>query len=130
MVELHVHGSTAVISATLNSLSQLPGMRIAEPGVPSLACKDLLWFHQIRKTELTLCSHIGIFEKVIIRPSLYSFPDPLLLHRAFMNGKMDLTEAEGLMDLINSETDAQRKQALRQMGVIIRTYSNHLPTGS
>jgi len=35
--------------------------------------------------------------------------------RAFDNGKMDLTEAEGLADLIHAETEAQRKQALRQM---------------
>lgn len=35
--------------------------------------------------------------------------------RAFQNGKMDLTEAEGLADLIDAETQGQRKQALRQM---------------
>lgn len=35
--------------------------------------------------------------------------------RAFDNGKMDLTQAEGLADLIESETEAQRQQALRQM---------------
>ena len=35
--------------------------------------------------------------------------------RAVLNGQMDLTEAEGLADLIDSETDAQRQQALRQM---------------
>ncbi|WP_026942854.1 tRNA uridine-5-carboxymethylaminomethyl(34) synthesis GTPase MnmE [Hellea balneolensis] len=35
--------------------------------------------------------------------------------RAFENGKMDLTEAEGLADLIDAETEGQRKQALRQM---------------
>lgn len=35
--------------------------------------------------------------------------------RAFDNGKMDLTVAEGLADLINAETSAQRRQALRQM---------------
>lgn len=35
--------------------------------------------------------------------------------RAVENGKMDLTAAEGLADLIDAETDAQRKQALRQM---------------
>ena len=29
---------------------------------------------------------------------------------------MDLTEVEGLGDLIHAETEAQRKQALRQMG--------------
>ena len=33
-----------------------------------------------------------------------------------MNGKLDLTEIEGLGDLIHAETEAQRKQALRQMG--------------
>ena len=35
--------------------------------------------------------------------------------RAFLNGRMDLMEAEGLADLIDSETEAQRAQALRQM---------------
>lgn len=35
--------------------------------------------------------------------------------RAFDNGKMDLTAAEGLADLINAETEAQRRQALRLM---------------
>ncbi|WP_406855587.1 tRNA uridine-5-carboxymethylaminomethyl(34) synthesis GTPase MnmE [Alsobacter sp. KACC 23698] len=36
--------------------------------------------------------------------------------RALHNGKMDLTQAEGLADLIDSETDAQRAQAIRQYG--------------
>ena len=36
--------------------------------------------------------------------------------RAFENGKLDLTAAEGLADLINAETDGQREQALMQMG--------------
>ncbi len=36
--------------------------------------------------------------------------------RAFTNGKLDLTMAEGLADLIDAETEAQRKQALRQAG--------------
>ncbi len=35
--------------------------------------------------------------------------------RAFDNGRMDLTEAEGLADLIDAETEGQRAQALRQM---------------
>ena len=39
--------------------------------------------------------------------------------RAFFNGKLDLTEVEGLGDLIHAETEAQRKQALRQMEVSI-----------
>ena len=35
--------------------------------------------------------------------------------RAFYNGKMDLTQAEGLADLIESETAEQQKYAMRQM---------------
>jgi tRNA modification GTPase len=34
--------------------------------------------------------------------------------RAFINGKLDLTAAEGVADLIAAETAAQRRQALRQ----------------
>jgi tRNA modification GTPase len=33
--------------------------------------------------------------------------------RAFVNGRLDLTQAEGLADLLSAETDAQRRQALR-----------------
>jgi tRNA modification GTPase len=41
--------------------------------------------------------------------------------RAFENGKLDLTEIEGLADLIEAETEAQRRQALRQsQGVLGR----------
>jgi tRNA modification GTPase len=36
--------------------------------------------------------------------------------RAFENGKLDLAEIEGLADLIEAETDAQRRQALAQAG--------------
>lgn len=35
--------------------------------------------------------------------------------RAFENGKLDLTEAEGLDDLIHADTDRQRRLALRQL---------------
>lgn len=35
--------------------------------------------------------------------------------RAFANGKFDLTEAEGLADLIAAETEQQRRLALRQL---------------
>lgn len=36
--------------------------------------------------------------------------------RAFLNGKLDLAEAEGLADLLAAQTEAQRRQALAQMG--------------
>ena len=35
--------------------------------------------------------------------------------RAFENGKLDLTAAEGIADLVDAETEGQRRQALRQM---------------
>ena len=35
--------------------------------------------------------------------------------RAFLSGRMDLSAVEGLADLIDAETEAQRRQALRQL---------------
>ena len=35
--------------------------------------------------------------------------------RAFQNGKLDLTQAEAIADLAAAETEAQRRQALRQL---------------
>ncbi len=50
--------------------------------------------------------------------------------RAFLNGRMDLVEAEGVADLIAAETAAQRSLALRQMegglGSIYRGWSERL----
>jgi tRNA modification GTPase len=43
--------------------------------------------------------------------------------RAFENGKIDLTEAEGIADLIDAETEAQRRQAsLQARGALGRLY--------
>jgi tRNA modification GTPase len=72
VVELHIHGSRAVINAVMQNLSEMQDLRMAEAGE---------------------------FAK-----------------RSFLNGKMDLTQAEGLADLIDAETEMQAKQALRQMG--------------
>ena len=50
--------------------------------------------------------------------------------RAFLNGKMDLTEAEAVHDLVAAETTAQRRQALRQLdgalGTIYRGWADRL----
>ncbi len=40
--------------------------------------------------------------------------------RAYLNGKIDLTEAEAIADLVAAETDAQAEQALAQMGGALR----------
>lgn len=45
--------------------------------------------------------------------------------RAFDNDRLDLTSVEGLADLINAETEAQRRQALRQAGgALARCYES------
>lgn len=45
--------------------------------------------------------------------------------RAFMAGKLDLTQAEAIADLVEAETAAQRRQALRQMdGALYRLYED------
>ncbi len=69
VVELHTHGSTAVVQAVLHQLSGTEGLRLAESG------------------EFT--------------------------RRAMENGRLDLAQVEGLADLIDAETEAQRRQALR-----------------
>jgi tRNA modification GTPase len=69
VVELHLHGSIAIIKRVLSVLSNVENMRLAEPG------------------EFT--------------------------RRALENGRLDLVQVEGLADLIEAETEAQRKQALR-----------------
>jgi tRNA modification GTPase len=50
--------------------------------------------------------------------------------RAFLNGRMDLTEAEAVHDLVAAETEAQRRQALRQLegalGTLYRGWAERL----
>lgn len=69
VIELHLHGSEAVVAAVLRVLGEDPHLRMAEAG------------------EFT--------------------------RRALQNGKLDLAQVEGLADLIDAETEAQRKQAVR-----------------
>lgn len=69
VVELHTHGSIAVVSSVLGGLSDVSGLRLAEPG------------------EFT--------------------------RRALENDRLDLAQVEGLADLVEAETEAQRKQAFR-----------------
>lgn len=45
--------------------------------------------------------------------------------RAFEAGKLDLTQAEAIADLVDADTAAQRRQALRQMdGALMRLYDD------
>ncbi len=57
----------------------------------------------------------GILEALSAMPGLRPAEPGEFSRRAFEQGKLDLTEAEGLNDLIHAQTAAQREQALRQM---------------
>lgn len=69
VVELHLHGSAAVIAAVIGALAAAGTARPADAG------------------EFT--------------------------RRAFENGRLDLAQVEGLADLIEAETEGQRRQAMR-----------------
>ncbi|MCB2102434.1 MAG: tRNA uridine-5-carboxymethylaminomethyl(34) synthesis GTPase MnmE, partial [Rhodobacterales bacterium] len=57
----------------------------------------------------------GVLAALAARPGLRLAEPGEFTRRAFDNGRLDLTEVEGLADLIAAETEAQRRQALRQM---------------
>ena len=81
------------------------------PGPASATGEDVAEFHVHggRAVLATLFAALSAFEDV--RPA-----EPgEFTRRAFENGKLDLTEAEGLDDLIHADTDRQRRQALRQL---------------
>ena len=81
------------------------------PGPASATGEDVAEFHVHggRAVLTALFAALSTFSNV--RPA-----EPgEFTRRAFENGKLDLTEAEGLDDLIHADTDRQRRQALRQM---------------
>lgn len=67
----------------------------------------------------------GVLDCLSARPGLRIAEPGEYTRRAFENGKMDLTAAEGIADLIDAETAAQRRQAVRQMaGELGALYEN------
>ena len=57
----------------------------------------------------------GLLEAILAVPGLAAAGPGEFSRRAFLNGRLDLTEAEAIADLVDAETAAQRRQALRQM---------------
>jgi tRNA modification GTPase len=81
------------------------------PGPKSATGEDVAEFHVHggRAVLSALFAALSSFENVrAAEPGEFT-------RRAFENGKLDLTEAEGLDDLIHADTDRQRRQALRQL---------------
>jgi tRNA modification GTPase len=58
----------------------------------------------------------GVVGALAACPGLRAAAPGEFTRRAFENGKLELTQVEGLADLVNAETAAQRRQALRQLG--------------
>jgi tRNA modification GTPase len=81
------------------------------PGPASASGEDVAEFHIHggRAVQATLFAALSALENVrAAEPGEFT-------RRAFENGKIDLTEAEALDDLIRADTDRQRRQALRQL---------------
>jgi tRNA modification GTPase len=65
----------------------------------------------------------GVLDALAALPGHRPAEPGAFTRRAFANGKMDLTAAEGLADLIAAQTQAQAAQALAQMdGALARVY--------
>jgi tRNA modification GTPase len=65
----------------------------------------------------------AVIEAVLALPGTRLAEPGEFARRAFENGKLDLTEVEGLADLVQAETEAQARQALAQaQGSLRRLY--------
>ncbi|MGI9372675.1 MAG: tRNA uridine-5-carboxymethylaminomethyl(34) synthesis GTPase MnmE [Hyphomicrobiales bacterium] len=85
------------------------GLALFFPGPHSFTGEDVaeLHVHGGRAVVETMLDALCAFDGVrLAEPGEFT-------RRAFENGKLDLTQTEGLADLIAANTDAQRKQALR-----------------
>ena len=81
------------------------------PGPASATGEDVAEFH-VHGGRAVLAS---LFAALSSLENVRAAEPGEFTRRAFENGKLDLTEAEGLDDLIHADTDRQRRQALRQL---------------
>jgi tRNA modification GTPase len=81
------------------------------PGPASATGEDVAEFH-VHGGRAVLAALLAAISLI---PNMRAAEPGEFTRRAFENGKLDLTEAEGLDDLIHADTDRQRRQALRQL---------------
>ncbi|XP_050977991.1 tRNA modification GTPase GTPBP3, mitochondrial [Labeo rohita] len=97
------------------------GLVLWFPGPGSFTGEDSAEFH-IHGGPAVIS---GVLQALGSLPGLRPAEAGEFTRRAFYAGKLDLTEVEGLGDLIHAETEAQRRQALRQMaGDLGRIYQD------
>lgn len=87
------------------------GLVLWMPGPESFTGDDVVEFH-VHGGAAVVAGVLGTLRQL---PAFVDAQAGAFTRRAFENGKLDLTEVEGLGDLIDAETDAQRVQALTQM---------------
>ena len=92
------------------------GLAIRFPAPRSYTGEDVVEFH-IHGGAAVIAALLDVLGRC---PELRLAEPGEFTRRAVLSGRMDLTEAEGLIDLIDAETDAQRRQALRQAGGALR----------
>lgn len=132
VVVLRLSGPSAGTAATALTGRPLPAPRVATrirlrdpatgevlddalvlwfPGPASFTGEDVVEFH-IHGGRAVLS---GVVEALAALPNVRPAEPGEFTRRAFDNGKLDLTRAEAIADLVDAETTAQRRQALRQM---------------
>jgi tRNA modification GTPase len=82
------------------------------PGPRSETGEDMAEFH-VHGGRAVIA---GVLEALSALPGFRLAEPGEFARRAFENGKIDLTAAEALADLVDADTAAQRRQALRQAG--------------
>jgi|KBSMisStandDraft_5_1062788.scaffolds.fasta_scaffold02746_9 tRNA modification GTPase len=100
------------VSATLMARGEMldRALILWLPGPATATGEDIAEFHLHGGRAVVAAVSAVLAELPGLRPA-----EPgEFTRRAFSNGKLDLTQAEGLADLLAAETEAQRRQALRQ----------------
>ncbi|XP_019701127.1 tRNA modification GTPase GTPBP3, mitochondrial isoform X2 [Harpegnathos saltator] len=96
------------------------GLCLWFPGPHSFTGEDSVEFH-VHGGPAILSRLMQTLSKLQVYPA----QPGEFTRRAFYNNKLDLTEVEGLADLIEAETECQRKQALLQAdGLLRKLYDN------
>jgi tRNA modification GTPase len=92
------------------------GLALWFPAPASFTGEDCAEFH-VHGGPAVIAAMAGALSAAGLRPAEAGE----FTRRAFANAKMDLTEAEGLADLVDAETEGQRAQALAQMTGALKT---------